>query len=297
MASWLGTARALVQFKSQWQGSLLFVAQPAEELVAGARAMLDDGLYTRFPKPDFAFALHTSAGPYRTLGTNVGAVTSNSDSLEIVFKGRGGHGSAPDKAIDPIAIAAHFITDVQTVVSREKNPFEFGVVTIGAVQAGTVGNIIPDSATLRGTIRSYKPEVRDKLLAGVRRTAQAAALMAGAPEPEVQLREGGLAVINSEALVQRTEAVLKAAFGAQNVERTPPITASEDFSAFVNEGVPGMFFFIGTNDPKDVAEARKPGGKPLPYNHSPYFAPVPEPSISFGVEAMSLAVLNVLAKD
>ena len=276
---------------------LMFVAQPAEELVGGAKAMLADGLFTRFGKPDFAFALHTSPAPYGTVAYNVGPMTSNSDGMEITFKGRGGHGSAPDKTIDPIAIAAHFINDVQTVVSREKDPFEFGVVTVGAVQAGTVGNIIPDSAVLRGTIRSYKPEVRSKLLDGVRRTAKASAMMAGAPEPEVSLSEGGLAVINSESVVATTETVLNAALGAKNVMRVPPITASEDFSAFVNEGVPSMFFFIGVYDPKQVAESVKPGGKPLPFNHSPFFAPVPDASIKTGVQAMSLAVLNVLGKS
>ena len=294
MASWLGMARALVALKDQWKGTLMFVAQPAEELVGGAKAMLDDGLFTRFGKPNFAFALHTSPGPIGTVGYNVGAITSNSDGLEITFKGRGGHGSAPDKTVDPIAIAAHFIVDVQTVVSREKDPMEFGVVTVGAVQAGTVGNIIPDMAVLRGTIRSYSPEVRAKLLDGVRRTAKAAAMMAGAPEPDVKLEEGGLAVVNTESVVVTTEAVLKAALGTKNVQRVPPITASEDFSAFVNEGVPSMFFFIGVYDPKQVADSMKPGGKPLPFNHSPFFAPVPEPSIKTGVQAMSLAVLNVL---
>ena len=294
MASWLGTARTLLALKDQWHGTLMFVAQPAEELVDGAKAMLADGLFTRFGKPDFAFALHTSPAPYGTVAYNVGPITSNSDGLEITFKGRGGHGSAPDKTIDPVAIAAKFIVDVQTVVSREKDPMEFGVVTVGAVQAGTVGNIIPDTAVLRGTIRSYKPEVRAKLLEGVRRTAKGEAVMAGAPEPEVALHEGGLAVVNSESVVATTEAVLKAALGPKNVMRVPPITASEDFSAFVNEGVPSMFFFIGVYDPKQVADSMKPGGKPLPFNHSPFFAPVPEPSIKTGVEAMSLAVLNVL---
>ena len=294
MASWLGTARTLVAMKDKWQGTLMFVAQPAEETVSGAKAMLADGLFTRFGKPDFAFSLHASPSPLGSVGYNVGAMTSNSDGLEIVFKGRGGHGSAPDKTIDPIAIAAHFIVDVQTVVSREKDPMEFGVVTVGAVEAGTVGNIIPDKATLRGTIRSYKPEVRAKLLAGIRRTAAAAAMMAGAPEPEVNLVEGGLAVVNNEALVLRTEALLKNVFGNLQVQRVPPITASEDFSAFVNEGVPSFFFFIGVTNMEDVAAAMKPGGKPLAFNHSPFFAPVPEPSIKNGATAMSLAVLNVL---
>jgi amidohydrolase len=296
MAAWVGTARSLLALRDQWRGTLMFVAQPAEELVKGAKAMLSDGLFTRFGKPDFAFALHASAAPHGTVTYNVGPITSNSDGMEITFKGRGGHGSAPHRTIDPITIAAHFINDVQTVVSREKDPFEFGVVTVGAVQAGTVGNIIPDLAVLRGTIRSYKPEVRSKLLEGVRRTAKASAMMAGAPEPEVSLSEGGLAIINSESVVAATETVLKAALGAKNVMRAPPITASEDFSVFVNEGVPSMFFFIGVYDPKQVADSKKPGGKPLPANHSPFFAPVPEPSIKTGVQAMSLAVLNVLDK-
>lgn len=296
MATWLATARLLVERKGQWQGTLMFVAQPAEELVDGAKAMLADGLFMRFTKPDIAFALHTSPAPYGHVYFNVGAMTSNSDGMEITFKGRGGHGSAPDKTIDPIAIAAHFITDVQTVVSREKDPFEFGVVTVGAVQAGTVGNIIPDSAVLRGTIRSYKPEVRAKLLDGVRRTANAAAAMAGAPAPEVSLTEGGAAVVNSAEVVARTEAVLKAGLGAAHVVRVPPITASEDFSDFLNQGVPGMFFFVGVSDPKVVAAAMQPGGKPLPFNHSPFFAPVPEPAIKTGAEAMTLAVLSVLGQ-
>lgn len=257
--------------------------------------MLADGLFKRFPKPDVAFALHTAPAPHGTVGYNVGPMTSNSDGMEIVFKGRGSHGSAPHHGIDPITIAAQFITGVQTVVSRQKDPMEFGVVTVGAVQAGSAGNIVPDSATLRGTIRSYSPAVRDGLLKGVRRTADAAAAMAGAPAPEVTLSEGGAAIVNDEALVQRVEPALKAALGAASVRRVPPITASEDFSEFGKAGVPLMFFFIGVSDPQQVAEARKPGGRPLPFNHSPQFAPVPEPSIKTGVRAMSVAVLEVLA--
>jgi len=158
-------------------------------------------LFTRFAKPDFAFALHTAPMPTGTVGYNVGAMTSNSDGLEITFNGRGGHGSAPDKTIDPIAMAAHFINDVQTVVSREKDPQEFGVVTIGAFQSGTVGNIIPDSAVLRGTIRSYNPAVRDKLLTGVRRTAEAAAMMAGASAPACVMGRGrSAAMARSKAI-------------------------------------------------------------------------------------------------
>ncbi len=296
MASWLGSARTLAELKPQWKGTLVFIAQPAEEVGAGAKAMLEDGLFKRFPKPDYAFALHSWPLAHGTIGFNSGAVSSNSDTIEFVFKGRGGHGSAPDKSLDPIAIAARFVVDVQTVISREKDPKEFGVVTIGAIQGGTVGNIIPDSVLVRGTIRSYSPAVRAKLLEGVRRVANASAAMAGAPAPELNFIAGGAAIVNSEALVAKTEAVFKDAFGAANAQRMPAMTASEDFSAYVNEGVPSMFFFTGIYDPKAVLEAEREGGKPIAFNHSPFYAPVPEPSIKTAAQAMSLAVLNVLGR-
>jgi hippurate hydrolase len=294
MSAWVGTARTLLALKGKWKGTLMFIAQPAEEVGAGARAMLADGLFTRFPKPDYAFALHSWPNAYGTIGYESGPVSSTSDGLEILFKGRGGHGSAPDQSIDPITIAARFVVDVQAVVSREKNPKEFGVVTIGAFNGGTVGNIIPDNVQLKGTIRTYNPDVRTKLLDGVRRTAYASAAMAGAPEPEVKLIANGMSIINNDKVVKSTELVLKKAFG-DKAFRMPAMTASEDFSVFVNEGVPSMFFFTGIYDPKAVAESNAPGGKPLAFNHSPFYAPVPEPSIKTGVEAMTLAVLNVMA--
>jgi hippurate hydrolase len=296
MASWLGAARTLVELKSQWKGTLVFIGQPAEETVSGAKAMLDDGLFKRFPKPDYAFALHSWPLAHGSVGFNDGPVSSNSDAIEIVFKGRGGHGSAPDKALDPIAIAARFVTDVQTVVSREKDPKEFGVVTIGAIHGGTVGNIIPDTVQVRGTIRSYSPEVRAKLLDGVSRVANASASMAGAPAPDVQLIAGGAAIVNNEELVRKTEAVFRDAFGPANAQRMPAMTASEDFSLYANQGIPSMFFFTGVYDPKAVAESQRPGGTPIAFNHSPFYAPVPEPSIKTAAQAMSLAVLNVLGR-
>ncbi len=296
MAGWLGAARTLAELKARWHGTLVFIGQPAEETVSGAKAMLDDGLFRRFPKPDYAFALHSWPIAHGTVGFNDGPVSSNSDGLDIVFKGRGGHGSAPDRALDPVAIAARFVVDVQTVISREKDPKEFGVVTIGAINGGTVGNIIPDSVQVRGTIRSYNAEVREKLLEGVRRVANASAAMAGAPAPDISLTSGGKAIVNSVALVRDTEAVFKDAFGEANARRMPAITASEDFSLFVNEGIPSMFFFTGIYDAKDVAEAGRPGGKPVAFNHSPFYAPVPEPSIKTAATAMSLAVLNVLKR-
>lgn len=295
MASWLATARTLVELKAQWKGTLMFVGQPAEESVLGAKAMLADGLFKRFGKPDYAFALHSWPLAHGTIGYNTGAVSSNSDVLEIVFKGRGGHGSAPDKTIDPVLIAARFVLEVQSVISREKDPKEFGVVSIGAIQGGTVGNIIPDSVLIRGTIRSYSPAVRAKILEGVRRIANASAALSAAPAPDISLTEGGAAIVNSDALVLKTEALFKEAFGS-NAARMAPMTASEDFSQFVNEGVPSMFFFTGIYDPKAVAEAERPGGKPIAFNHSPFYAPVPEPSIKTAAQAMTLAVLNVLGR-
>jgi amidohydrolase len=295
MASWVGTARTLVAMKDQWKGTLMFVAQPAEEVLGGAKAMLADGLFTRFPKPNFAFALHTWPMPVGAVGFNVGAVTSNSDAFEATFPGRGAHGSAPDKSIDPVLIASKFIVDVQSVISREKDPFQFGVFSVGSIQGGTSGNIIPDNVSLRGTIRSYDAAVRTKMHDGIKRTAKAVAAMAGAPEPEVKIISGGDAVINDAALVQRTEAALKASLSGP-VLRLPPITPSEDFAEYVNAGVPGMFFLVGVHDSTQVEASRQPGGKPLPGNHSPFFAPLPEPSIKTSVKAMSIAVLTALQR-
>lgn len=192
-------------------------------------------------------------------------------------------------------MASRFVVDLQSVISREKDPKEFGVVTIGAIQGGTAGNTIPDDVVLRGTIRSYKPEVREQMLAGIHRTAKAVADMAGALEPEVRTIEGGKAIINDAQLVARTEALLRSAYG-KGVTRMPAITGSEDFSEFVNAGVPSMYFFVGVYDPQRYLASRKPGGIALPSNHSPFFAPVPEPTIKTGVGAMSLAVLSALAQ-
>src|ERR1700723_4392632 len=173
MASWVGTAKMLVGLKDRWRGTLMFIAQPAEETVSGAKAMIADGLFTRFKKPDFGFALHDGPFAYGTLSYRVGGGSSNSDSLDLTFHGRGGHGAAPQRTIDPVMIAARFIVDVQSVISREKDPTEFGVFSIGAIHAGTAHNIIPDEVVLRETIRTFKPEVRAKMLAGIERTAKA----------------------------------------------------------------------------------------------------------------------------
>ncbi len=294
MAVWVGTARALVSMKDQWRGTLMFVAQPAEEISAGAKAMIDDGLFTRFAKPDVALALHTDPRPYGTVSYSVGPMTSAANSFEITFKGRGGHGSAPNKTVDPIVIASRFVTDLQSVVSREKNPMDFGVITVGAFQAGSSGNIIPDQAILRGTIRTYDEQVRGQLIAGLQRVARASAAAAGAPEPDIGVTGDGQGVINSEPVVEPVEMALQAALGAENVLRTRPLTTSEDFAEYGGAGIPSMMFLIGVLDPQAVAAANSGKGKPLAFNHSPEFAPIPEPSIKTGVTAMSTAVLSLL---
>nr|WP_235429832.1 amidohydrolase [Xanthomonas sp. GPE 39] len=294
MAIWVGTATALLQLRTQWHGTLMFIAQPAEEKGRGAQAMLDDGLFARFGKPDYGFALHVGPSPYGHVYYKPGAVTSNSDSLEVVFEGKGGHAAMPAATIDPILIAARFVVDVQSVISREKDPAAFGVVSIGTFNAGTTGNIIPDRAQLRGTIRSDDPQVRDKLLDGVRRTALASAQMAGAPVPQIALGEhGSKAVINDAALAERTGAVFAQAFGSNAEHQSEPSAASEDYSAFIAAGVPSFYFGIGGLDPQWLQQAKQKGER-IPINHSPDFAPVPQPSIRTGVEAMTLAVMNAM---
>jgi amidohydrolase len=293
MAAWVGTAKALVELKSRWHGTVMFIGQPAEEMTDGAAGMIRDGLFTRFKKPDMGFALHDGSYEYGYVSYKAGVYSSNSDSLTITFHGRGGHGAKPQQTIDPILMASRFVVDVQSVISREKDPMQMGVISIGAINGGSAGNIIPDTVTLRGTIRSYDPKVREKLLEGVRRVAAAEAAMAGAPAPDVSLVDGGKAVVNDTALTERTVPVFKAAFGDKAYALEYPNTASEDYSEFILAGVPSVFFGIGVYSPERVAAA-KAGGPPLPGNHSPEFAPVPEPTIRTGVEAMSLAVMNAM---
>jgi hippurate hydrolase len=254
--------------------------------------MLADGLFKRFPRPDYALALHVAPIPYGTFGFRPGPTMAASDTVEITFRGRGGHGAAPQTAIDPIVVAARFIVDLQTIISREKDPNEFGVATIGAIQGGTVGNIIPDDVTVRGTLRSYEPGVREALVRGVRRTAEASALMAGAPAPEVKIFDGVSPLVNDAALTTRLAAVLSANF-PDRVALIPPITGSEDFSEYGAAGVPSFYYIVGALDPGQVSAAAK-AGTSLPGNHSPLFAPVPEPTITMGAQSMTLLVLDLL---
>jgi hippurate hydrolase len=296
MAWWVGSGEALMALKSHWRGTVMFIAQPAEELVGGAHAMLNDGLFTRFPKPDYGVAAHVMNGPAGTVMVKDGALTSNADALDITFKGRGAHGSMPSASIDPIVEAAHFVTDVQTVVSRQKDAGAFGVVTIGSFQAGSVGNIIPDHAELKLTLRSYAPDVRQLLLDGVRRTANAEAAMAIAPPPEIKLQGSATAVVNDHALALRVADALKAAKEDEITFLSASeagISASEDYSEFILAGVPSVFMMIGGYDPATIA-AYTARGEPVPTNHSPFFAPDHDHAIHTGVRSLTLAVMTLL---
>ena len=296
MAAWIGTAEALVALKDRWHGTLLFVGQPAEELVSGGKAMLADGLFTRFPKPDYGFAAHVGTGLAGTVVVKQGPMTSAVDTILITFKGVGSHGSMPDKGIDPIVEAAHFVTDVQSVVAREKDPFKFGVVTIGSFHAGSVSNIIPDHADLQLTLRSYDPDVRRVINEGVERTARAEADMARAPAPDIRHTFTASPVINDPALASATATRLTAAMGARVQflpESAPGWTASEDYSEFVSAGMPHSVYFAIGGYPQDVIDRYKAAGKPLPVNHSPLFAPDHTSTIRTGIEVLTLAVLGV----
>jgi len=289
----IGVAQALSAMRDSWSGTIVLIGQPAEEPLKGARAMLDDGLLTRFPKPDFGFAAHVTNLPAGTVAIKAGASSSASDSYSVTFHGRGGHGSMPAATIDPIPIAARFITDVQTVISREKDPAAFGVLTIGAINAGSAPNIIPDSAEVKVNLRSQSPQVRDLLRGGTARSAKAAAMMGNAPEPTITYLSGTGVLMNDEAMASAATAALTPVFG-KGLLYAPasgqPMSGSEDFSEFVDAGVPSLFFGIGGYDPAVLADL-KAKGEPVPTNHSPFFAPKAEPAIRNAVTAIVLSIV------
>jgi amidohydrolase len=291
----VGTAEIMARSKNTWHGTLMLVGQPAEETVSGAKAMIADGFATRFPKPDFGIALHVGNGlPAGTVGITPGIFDSNADSLRVTIYGKGGHGSAPHTAIDPIVIAARMILGLQTIVSREVKPGEFAVVTVGYVHAGTKNNIIPDSAELGITVRTYKPEIRRQVLAAIDRVAKGESLAGGAPrEPLIQRYESTDSVFNDPALANRLRGVLDSALGKQNVLEEGPITASEDYSYFVALGIPSLYFSLGGADPAKFAEAQK-AGVALPSNHSSLFAPDVDPALHTGITAEVAVLRNLL---
>lgn len=290
----VGVAQALAAMRDSWSGTVMLIGQPAEEPLLGARAMLDDGLFTRFPKPDFGFAAHVSNLPAGVVAIKAGAGSSASDSYSITFHGRGGHGSMPAATIDPIPIAARFVTDTQVVISREKDPAAFGVLTIGAINAGSAPNIIPDSAEVKVNLRSQSPEVRKLLQDGTARVAKSAAAMGKAPEPTIRYLSGTGVLTNDEVMANAAVAALTPVFGKSLVfapASAAPMSGSEDYSEFVDAGVPSLFFGIGGYDPAVLADL-KAKGEPAPTNHSPFFAPKAEPAIRNAVTAIVLSIVG-----
>jgi amidohydrolase len=300
MTCWVGTARVLASIKQHWQGTLVFIAQPAEEVGAGARRMIEDGLFKRFPRPDYAFGLHCdSRFPHGHVTSTEGLLLANVDTIDITVRGKGGHGSAPHTTIDPIVLSARIILDLQTLVSREINPLDSAVVTVGSIHGGTKHNIIPSEVKLQLTARTFKDDVRKHVLDGIARITKAAAVGARAPEPtiRVELDDFTPAVFNDAKLARKTTDLFKQLLGPQRVHDVGPIMGGEDFGRYGREGVPIFFFFLGTMDPKRVADAKKPDGIPLPSLHSDIYFPIPEPSIRTGVLTLSAAVLNVMGKE
>jgi amidohydrolase len=295
MAALVATAEIMAHSKDSWHGTLMLIGQPAEETIAGAKAMVNDGLFTRFPKPDVAVALHVSnLQPAGMAAVVPGVFSSNADSIRIVIYGRGGHGAKPDTTIDPIVIAARTILSLQTIVSREVTPGEIAVVTVGYIHAGTKNNIIPDTAEMGLTVRTFKQSVRQQVLAAIARITRAEAAAAGAPkDPAIEHDESTDSVYNNRALAQRLQAPLEAALGKSNVVTAPPVTASEDFSVFTEQGVPSFYFSLGGADPQKFAEA-KAAGTQLPSNHSPLFAPDVDPALHAAIEAEVAVLRNLL---
>lgn len=298
----IGTAKVLAAIKDQWRGTLVLIGQPAEETVDGAKAMLADGLYTRFPKPDFLLALHDSADVEAGKVVYVpGYAMASSTSVDLTIRGLGGHGSKPEATKDPIVIAAQTIMALQTIVSRENSPLDPAVVTIGSIHGGTKRNIIPDEVVLQFTIRTYKEEVRQRIIASIERIARGVAQAAGVPEERAPIlkiieSENAPSLYNDPQLTERVTSAIGRAIGTENVVKVPPLMASEDFGQLsLDHKIPSLMFWLGAIEPSRVEASRK-SGKPLPSLHSSLFQPLPEPTLRTGVKAMTAAVLELMKK-
>jgi amidohydrolase len=302
MTSLLGTAKMLAALKDQWHGTLVMIGQPAEETVNGARAMLADGLYSRFPKPDFALALHDSADVEAGKITYwPGYAMASSTSVDLVIRGLGGHGARPEATKDPVVIAAQTVLALQTIVSREKSALDPAVITVGSIHGGTKRNIIPDEVTLQLTIRTYKEEVRQSILASIERIAKGMALAAGVPADRAPIlkvieSENAPSTYNDPELSERIAAAIGRTIGKDNVIKTEPLMVSEDFGRLsLDHQIPAFMFWLGAVEPSRVEAARK-SGKTLPSLHSSLFEPLPEPTLRTGIKAMTTAVLELMKK-
>ncbi|MEX0938149.1 MAG: amidohydrolase [Pirellulales bacterium] len=293
----IGVARYMAANKDRWQGTLVMIGQPAEERGAGARAMLDDGLFQRFARPDYAIALHVDSSLRSgDVGLRGGYSLANVDSVDITINGRGGHGAYPHATIDPIVIAARLVLDLQTIVAREIKPIEPAVVTVGSIHGGTKHNIIGDTCHLQLTVRSYSDQVRQHLYEAIQRKAKAAAASAGAPEPEIAISEGTPSLFNDEELAARMRGVFEQALGEAHVKDSEPSMGGEDFSHYGRAGVPILMFRLGAvNEARLNEYARQ--NQPPPSLHSPIFYPDPEPALKTGLVSMASAALDLLKKQ
>jgi amidohydrolase len=295
MAAWSGTARLMAEHRDRWHGTLVMIGQPAEEVLAGAAAMLKDGLFTRFPRPDFALSIHDDdTMPSGTIGYHAGYFRAMSDAVTIVVHGRGGHAAAPHKTVDPIVLAARIVLGLQTVVSRENNPIDPVVVTVGSINGGMAGNVIPDEVRLQLSVRTYTPEVRTRTLDAIRRVARGEAIAAGADQPpDVEVPEKVNApVYNDPQVTQRLVVALKKGLGDQAVVEMPPKMTSEDFAEYGVAGVPSVLLHIGAVEPAKLAEARRTGIA-VPAPHSPEWVPEREPTLKGAVRAEVTALIEL----
>src|ERR1051325_1809331 len=302
MTSWLGTAKMLAQMKDQWRGTLVFIGQPAEETIDGAKAMLADGLYDRFPKPNFLLALHDSADVAAGKITYFpGYAMASGTSVDLIIRGLGGHGARPESTKDPVVMAAETIIALQTIVSRENSPLDPAVVSVGSIHGGAKRNVIPDEVTLQLTVRAYKEEVRQRMLASIQRIANGVAMAAGVPPERAPImkvieNETGPATYNDPQLSERIAGAMAKALGNDNVVKTQPLMVSEDFGRLsLDHQIPAFMFWLGAVDPVKV-EASVKSGKALPSLHSSLFQPLPEPTLRTGINAMTTAVLALMKK-
>jgi hippurate hydrolase len=297
MSAWFGTAQLMAANRKAWSGTLMLVGQPAEETVSGAAAMIKDGLFTRFPKPDYALSLHDEATlPAGVVGYHPGYFRAASDTVTITVFGQGGHGAAPHDTRDPVVMAARIVMALQTLVSRENNPMDPVVITVGSIHGGTQANIVPDQVKLQLTVRTFKEAVRKRVLDSIAREAKGEALAAGAPkEPLVEVKPGVEAVFNEPALTARMAATLTAALGEKQVVEMPAKMTSEDFANYGKAGVKAVLLHVGAVEPARLAAAQK-SGVPLPGPHSPQWAPQFEPTVKAAIAAETAILLDLFNK-
>lgn len=297
MAAWLGTAQLMAQNRKAWTGTLMLIGQPAEESLSGAAAMLKDGLFTRFPKPDYALSMHDDASMASgTVMWHAGPFRASADTVTITMYGQGGHGATPHETRDPVVMAARLVMALQTLVSRENNPLDPAVITIGSIQGGTVANIVPDQVKLGLTVRTFRPEVRRRVLASIAREARGEALAAGAPkEPLVEVKPGTDSVYNDPELMARAVKAVERAVGPEFVKEMPAKMTSEDFAMYGQQpGVKALLLHVGAVEAGRL-EAAKKAGMPVPGTHSPQWAPDLKPTLTNTIKAETAILLDLMA--